>query len=276
MLTPKDVQEITFVKAVFGGYDMKSVDDYLDTISEDYISLYNENASLKSKLRILVGKIEEYRSKEDALNQAQIQAAALLADAERKSQLPENVASAQARGEEILTEANAQQEAILGDAKAQQESILEAARLEAERILAEAREKAQAMEAQAAEHESRSRVAADRASAVALEEQRVENAQKVARNFISAVEEAVNKHIGLLEDIRKLDPVAAPRAYDYDSEADPAAAADSAEAVLEEVSRNIERFYGDGESPEDGETKVRRVPERFNDLQFGPGYDPRA
>ncbi len=85
MLTPKEIQEVTFVKAVFGGYDMKSVDDFLDEMSTDYITLYNENTNLKSKLRVLVQKLEEYRSKEEALNRAAVQAAATQADAERKA-----------------------------------------------------------------------------------------------------------------------------------------------------------------------------------------------
>ena len=70
MLTPQDVQEKTFAKAVFGGYDMASVDDFLETVSADYAALYKENAILKSKLKILVDKVEEYRSTESAMRQA--------------------------------------------------------------------------------------------------------------------------------------------------------------------------------------------------------------
>ena len=85
MLKPNDIHEISFVKAVFGGYDMQSVDDFLDQVAVDYQTIYNENVNLKQKLRLLVQKLEEYRGKEDALNQAQVQAAAILADAERKA-----------------------------------------------------------------------------------------------------------------------------------------------------------------------------------------------
>ena len=51
MLTPQDITNQAFQKAVFGGYDMASVDDFLDQLTEDYTALYKENAILK------IGKI---------------------------------------------------------------------------------------------------------------------------------------------------------------------------------------------------------------------------
>ena len=63
MFTPQEIQEKTFVKAVFGGYDMQTVDEFLEPLTEDYITLYKENAVLKSKMKILVEKLEEYRSR---------------------------------------------------------------------------------------------------------------------------------------------------------------------------------------------------------------------
>lgn len=273
MLTPKEVQEITFDKAL-RGYDMKSVDDFLDTLSENYISLYNENASLKSKLRVLVAKIEEYRNKESALNQAQIQAAAMMADAERKVSLPENVAAAQAQGEEILSGAEEKQAEILAAAQAQAEALVAEAQAKAAKLEADAQAKVDALGAEAREIR-------EKAAALTTEEQRVENARRVAQNFIAAVEEAVGKHLDLLEDIRKLDPTPANRPYDYESEADPAAPVTDAE--IEEIARNVKRFYESGEEADEAtrvhvpeESSIPAVPERFADLQFGPGYDPRA
>ena len=59
MFTPQEIQEKTFVKAVFGGYDMQTVDEFLEPLAEDYITLYKENAVLKSKMKVLVEKLEE-------------------------------------------------------------------------------------------------------------------------------------------------------------------------------------------------------------------------
>ena len=74
MFTPQEIEEKTFVKAVFGGYDMASVDEFLEPLTEDYIALYKENAVLKSKMKILVEKLEEYRTPEDSMKKALVAA----------------------------------------------------------------------------------------------------------------------------------------------------------------------------------------------------------
>ena len=89
MFTPKDLQEVAFDKAMFGGYDMQMVDEFLEPLTQDYITLYKENAVLKSKLKILVEKLEDYRKQEasmqKALMNAQNSADAIVADAQRKA-----------------------------------------------------------------------------------------------------------------------------------------------------------------------------------------------
>lgn len=70
MLTPQEVSERAFPKASFGGYNMAQVDEFLDLLTADYTSLYNENAVLKSKMKVLVEKVEEYRATEDAMRKA--------------------------------------------------------------------------------------------------------------------------------------------------------------------------------------------------------------
>ena len=70
MLTPQQIQEISFEKAIFGGYDMASVDAILEPLTEDYLALYKENSVLKSKMRILVDKLEEYRRQESTMQSA--------------------------------------------------------------------------------------------------------------------------------------------------------------------------------------------------------------
>ena len=67
MLTPQEVSEHAFAKASFGGYNMAMVDEFLDQLTEDYTAIYKENAVLKRKMKVLVDKVEEYRSTEDAM-----------------------------------------------------------------------------------------------------------------------------------------------------------------------------------------------------------------
>lgn len=88
MLTPQQIEEISFKKAAFGGYDTQSVDDFLEPLTQDYITLYKENALLKSKMRVLVAKLEEYRENEadmkDAMHQTQKTCDRMVQEAEAK------------------------------------------------------------------------------------------------------------------------------------------------------------------------------------------------
>ncbi len=97
MLTPQEISGKEFVKAVFGGYDMSAVDDFLETLTADYSALYKENAILKSKIKVLVEKVEEYRTTDDAMRMA-------LLTAQRMSD--EITAEAKKKSEEMLKQAD--------------------------------------------------------------------------------------------------------------------------------------------------------------------------
>ena len=74
MFTPQQIEQISFSRATFGGYDMQSVDEFLEPLTEDYITLYKDNGVLKSKMRILVAKLEEYRANEASMKEALVEA----------------------------------------------------------------------------------------------------------------------------------------------------------------------------------------------------------
>ena len=57
MITPQQIEQVSFSRATFGGYDMQSVDEFLEPLTEDYVTLYKKNALLKSKMRVLVSKL---------------------------------------------------------------------------------------------------------------------------------------------------------------------------------------------------------------------------
>ena len=88
MFTPQQLDEITFARARFNGYDIDSVDEVLVPLIEDYTTLYKENALLKSKMRVLVEKLEEYRNGEasmrDAMAGAQKSADQMIRETEAK------------------------------------------------------------------------------------------------------------------------------------------------------------------------------------------------
>ena len=93
MFTPQQIEEQTFSKAVFGGYDMQQVDDFLEPLTEDYIALYKENSVLKSKMKVLVNKLEEYRAQE--------------------ADLRSRVANAQATCDQMIAEGNVEGHAVV-------------------------------------------------------------------------------------------------------------------------------------------------------------------
>jgi len=70
MLNPQEVADKKFRSVVFGGYDMPGVDAFLETVTDDYSVLFKENAILKSKIRVLVDKLEEYRKVDSSMRQA--------------------------------------------------------------------------------------------------------------------------------------------------------------------------------------------------------------
>ena len=112
MITPQDIKEKTFEKALFGGYDMAAVDSFLEEISSDLALLQKENATLKGKMKVLVDKVEEYRGNEDALRMA--------------------VVSAQRLGNIIEREAKDKADALVADATAEADRIEREARVEVE------------------------------------------------------------------------------------------------------------------------------------------------
>ena len=115
MFTPQQIEQISFGRATFGGYDMQAVDEFLEPLTEDYVTLYKENALLKSKIRVLVEKLEEYRANEasmkDAIINAQKTCDMMVKEAESKcaQMLSEaNVAAAanQRSNEAVMAEEN--------------------------------------------------------------------------------------------------------------------------------------------------------------------------
>lgn len=123
MMTPQEVSEFAFPKASFGGYNMASVDEFLDQLTADYTALYKDNASLKAKMKVLADSLEEYRATEKgmrrALLAAQQTADEMVKEAEsRKAELLRDAeASAQVRINELHRQVS-DEEARLASAKA--------------------------------------------------------------------------------------------------------------------------------------------------------------
>ena len=104
-MTPQDIREKTFEKAMFGGYDMAAVQNYQEAVATELANAQKEIAVLKGKMKVLVDKIEEYRASEDAMRLA------ILSAQKVGKQIEDD---AQARADKILSEAKNTSDRILG------------------------------------------------------------------------------------------------------------------------------------------------------------------
>ncbi|MDR0890408.1 MAG: DivIVA domain-containing protein [Oscillospiraceae bacterium] len=250
MLTPQQIQETAFEKALFGGYDMDSVDDFLEPLTEDYVTLYKENSVLKSKMRILVEKLEEYRKSESTMQSAllatQKTCDQMVAEAEKKcaAMLHEAQASASAKTQDVDVLIGRERER-LDAAKA----VTAKFAAKAERILLQQFELIESLKEDLPEEPA---PAADPAPKPAVKPIRIKDEQPV------------------------------PRAYDFDAEAS-STTAEKTNAIIEEIEQKIGESLG--ERPvmpvKDNTRRLESLDslnaeclKRFEDLQFGKNYDP--
>lgn len=136
MLSIKDINEVSFRKSNFSGYNSDDVDQFIDEVLDTVTALTKENAEIKSrktddsaavqqlqaknaelqeKLSILAAKIESYRAEEDGIKDA-ILSAQRLGNA--------SIREAKAKAEKIVSDANAKADSLVKDAKAHSETLV--------------------------------------------------------------------------------------------------------------------------------------------------------
>ena len=133
MITSQDIRAKGFEKAVFGGYDQASVDQFLENVARTMDDQVREISTLKSKMKILANKVEEYRSTEEAMRLALVSAQQLAAQIE---------ADARAKAQAIVDDATTQSLETLTDLKKQiafEDARLDAAKASYASFVAEAR-----------------------------------------------------------------------------------------------------------------------------------------
>jgi len=245
MFTPQQIDQISFGRATFGGYDMQDVDAFLEPLTEDYVTLYKENALLKSKMRVLVGKLEEYRKNEASMKDAVVNA---------QKTCDKMVREAEAKCAKMLSDANtaASRNTINADALV----AAEAARVE------EARKAAAAKIEEIQEQMRACLQALDR---IKQANQPVEVAAPVAPAAPAEPEVPVAPVV--------VDTPAAP------AEPTPAEVAkQNADAVADEISQSLEALVGTtvdtAPKAEPRHPMNDTTTAKFANLQFGRNYDP--
>ena len=113
MITPLDIQNKEFKKALFG-YDIVSIETYLDEVLEEYERIYKENTELKDRVEILSDQIRQYNSMEETLKSTLIVA----------QTTAEQVAlAARQKGDNIIKDAQLKAGEIINDAHKDVENI---------------------------------------------------------------------------------------------------------------------------------------------------------
>ena len=216
MFTPQQIDQISFrTTRMQAGYNIDDVDAFLEPLTEDYVTLYKENALLKSKMRVLVGKLEEYRKNEVAMKDA--------------------VVNAQRAYDKMVREAEEKCAKMLGEANTVAAKNVQ-----------------------------------DAGALVAAEQDRVQEARKLAASKIEEIQEQMRSCIQALDRIKEANKPAAPAAPVEEVK-------DEADAVADEISRNLENLVGTTV-----DTAPKAAPKhpvndtttsKFANLQFGRNYD---
>ena len=248
MITPQQIDQISFSQARHG-YDMEQVDKILEPLTEDYVALYKENALLKSKMRVLVGKLEEYRKNEAAAKDA--------------------LDSAKRSAEQMMQEAEAKCAQMMRQAQAAAAAV----------PAAPAAPAAKAPSADAFVAVENARVAEARKTAAA----RITEIQTQMQQCIQALDRIKNANVTPAAAKAPAAAPAAPAAAPAEApKAAPKKAADvyDSEAVAGEISQSLEAMVGTT-----NDTATKAAPQhptrdtstsRFStlNLQFGRNYDP--
>ena len=132
MISAQDIREKSF-DSERNGYSKEAVDDFLEEAADSIAAYQKENAVLKSKMKVLVDKIEDYRSNEEALNQAIISAQKLAVQIENdaRSRSAEMLSNAEQKVQEVIggiTEQTSIEEKKLADAKASADKFIDGIR----------------------------------------------------------------------------------------------------------------------------------------------------
>lgn len=233
MLTPQEAEAHVFPKASFGGYNMTQVDTFVESLVGDYRTLYQENNSLKSKMKVLVDKVEEYRSTEDAMRRA--------------------LHSAQKMAEEMIREGEAKRQAAIDSAEEAARQHSEAVRAELSQLEQQAQQRLEAVQ-----------------TALANEEARLEAARASTTVYVSRLKELYTQELQYIGNLSQL--TAAPAGAKQE-QSEQAAPAQQQTQVAQDIESSVAKILEPsqaGETHAAGDLGDTRV---FDQTQFGKDHN---
>lgn len=223
----RDIIEKKFNKGL-NGYKMEEVDDFLQEMSTEFLSLKKQNEELEKKMEVLADKIREYRNDEDAIKEA-------LLDAQKQSKTVQ--AAAKEKSDKMVSDAKEKSEKMIKDAEdrvkekdAYAKKLVDDANAEKTRIVAECERKSAEIKAnmEAETKKQESIIAKTRDESNAFVERLLKSYEEHIALIKSIPEKCQNQFVLNMKDSLKLEEAkkaeAAPAAAAPKPAAAPAAA----------------------------------------------------
>lgn len=87
MLSIQEMKDKDFEKAIFGGYDVKAVDEFREEVIIEFTKMQKEKMALQQKLKDLTTKNEEYAAVENSMRKALMSAQEIASDIVKKAEI---------------------------------------------------------------------------------------------------------------------------------------------------------------------------------------------
>ncbi|MGI9050824.1 MAG: DivIVA domain-containing protein [Rubrobacteraceae bacterium] len=126
-MKPVDVRRKEFKSKWFGGYNANQVDDFLDTVADNYEDVYTENLRMSEELSSLRERLEQFDKLEDSIQSALVNAERAAEDLRKSAGRDTENARMNANREAELTirEAKARAHQLLADSSERAERVRE-------------------------------------------------------------------------------------------------------------------------------------------------------
>lgn len=252
MLRTEQILNAKFTPVSKGTYNAEEVDAFLKTVAASYEESLGENRELIKKISILADKIESYRSDEEAIKLALLdahkmaenisktatdKADALIADAENKSKILLDGANRQTS--QMIEEAREQAKSIVDNAREACASLTEKAQKDADDKLADAAQKAAGIIA-GAEEEGK-KIIGDSKESYEFFTAELEKVKAQTAKFKAAMEDLCKGQLNLIDNIpaEYVAAVAATAAAPVVEETKAEEPAVTEEPVIEEVVEEV-------------------------------------
>lgn len=229
-ITPQDIQAKQFHTRM-RGFDMDEVDNFLETVAEEFLVLSMENKQLQEKIAGMEKELANYRNKEQAFQSAILSAQRISDEMQAKSKR---------EAEEIVATATKTAEETEERVRREVDELVETSRQEAELLRSNAESEArQVLEDSKREHRE---LTANINRLIEIKDRIMSDLRQLLTNYLDRIDESVPTGLNALEPLPIDDEEgsAGPAPEATAPEAEPLAGDDLNEDDLEDLYEKID------------------------------------